>query len=100
LHIYNPDIIAQEKFGDWNSKEAVMQSVQYCETLREDCIKEKKNLIFETVLSVRDKVDYIRRAKEAGFFHPASPNLTLLKQCQLINHLSWPEFPLPENQAN
>ena len=68
MHIYNPDIIAQEKFGDWNSKEAVMQSVQYCETLREGCIKEKKNLIFETVLSVRDKVDYIRRAKEAGFF--------------------------------
>ena len=32
----NPDIIAQEKFGDWNSKEAIIQSVKYCETLRED----------------------------------------------------------------
>lgn len=64
----NPDIIAQEKFGDWNSKEAVMQSVKYCEALREDCIKEGKSLIFETVLSVSDKVDYIRRAKDAGFF--------------------------------
>lgn len=27
----NPDIIAQEKFGDWNSKDAIMQSVNYCE---------------------------------------------------------------------
>ena len=32
----NPDIIAQEKFGDWNSYDAVMQSVKYCEALRED----------------------------------------------------------------
>lgn len=29
----NPDNVAQEKFGDWNSVEAVMQSVQYCEDL-------------------------------------------------------------------
>ncbi len=64
----NPDIVAQEKFGDWNSKDAVLKSVQYCETLREDCLKNRKSLIFETVLSADDKLDYIRRAKEAGFF--------------------------------
>lgn len=34
----NPDIIAQEKFGDWNSYDAVMQSVKYCEALREECL--------------------------------------------------------------
>lgn len=64
----NPDIIAQEKFGDWNSKDAVMQAVEYCEILREKCIEERKSLTFETVLSIEDKVDYILRAKEAGFF--------------------------------
>lgn len=64
----NPDIIAQEKFGNWNSKEAVMQAVKYCEELRERCLVEHKSLIFETVLSVEDKIDYILRAKEAGFF--------------------------------
>lgn len=64
----NPDIIAQEKFGDWNSKEAVMQAVKYCEELREKCLVEHKSLIFETVLSVEDKLEYILRAKEAGFF--------------------------------
>ena len=64
----NPDQIAKDKFGDWNSAEAVMQSVKYCETLREDCLKERKSLIFETVLSADDKLDYIRRAKDAGFF--------------------------------
>ena len=64
----NPDIIAQERFGDWNSVEAVSKSIIYCEELREECLRERKSLIFETVLSRRDKVDYIRRAKEAGFF--------------------------------
>lgn len=64
----NPDIIAQEKFGDWNSKEAIMQSVKYCENLREQCLLHRKSLIFETVLSASDKVDYIHRAIEAGFF--------------------------------
>ncbi len=64
----NPDIVAQERFGDWNSRDAVMQSVKYCEELREQCLKERKSLIFETVLSIQDKVDYICRALEAGFF--------------------------------
>lgn len=64
----NPDIIAQERFGDWNSVDAVSKSIIYCEELREECLRERKSLIFETVLSRRDKVDYIRRAKEAGFF--------------------------------
>ena len=64
----NPDIVAQEKFGDWNSAEAVRKSIAYCEELREQCLCERKSLIFETVLSRKDKVDYIRRAKEAGFF--------------------------------
>lgn len=64
----NPDIIAQEKFGNWNSREAIMQSVEYCEVLREECIEKQQSLIFETVLSVEDKVDYIYRARNAGFF--------------------------------
>lgn len=64
----NPDIVAQEKFGDWNSPTAVMQSVKYCEALREKCLHDKHSLIFETVLSRDDKVDFIRRAHELGFF--------------------------------
>ncbi len=64
----NPDIVAQERFGDWNSKDAIMQAVKYCEDWREQCLTEKQSLIFETVLSATDKVDYILRAKEAGYF--------------------------------
>ena len=64
----NPDIVAQEKFGDWNSMDAIKKAVVYCEEWREKCLTERKSLIFETVLSAKDKIDYIERAKKAGFF--------------------------------
>ena len=64
----NPDQIAQDKYGDWNSAEAILQAVQYCEKLREDCLAARQSLIFETVLSSEGKVDFIRRAHEAGYF--------------------------------
>lgn len=64
----NPDIIAKEKFGDWNSPTAILESVRYCESLREDCLRNHKSLIFETVLSGEDKVDFINRAIASGFF--------------------------------
>lgn len=31
----NPDNVAQEKFGDWNSQYAVLNAARYCESLRE-----------------------------------------------------------------
>ena len=64
----NPDQVAQDKFGDWNSPEAVLQAAQYCDQQREECLCNRESLIFETVLSSEGKVDFIRRAKEAGFF--------------------------------
>ena len=64
----NPDLVAQDRFGDWNSPEAVLQAAQYCEQQREDCLKSGQSLIFETVLSSEGKVDFIRRAREAGYF--------------------------------
>ena len=64
----NPDQVAQDKFGDWNSPEAVLQAAQYCEEQREACLKRGQSLIFETVLSSEGKVDFIRRAHEAGYF--------------------------------
>ncbi|MCM1309876.1 MAG: zeta toxin family protein [Bacteroides sp.] len=64
----NPNNIAQEKFGDWNSSSAILKAANYCAELREQCLAERKSLIFETVLSAPDKVDFIRRAKSAGYF--------------------------------
>ena len=64
----NPDQVAQDRFGDWNSPQAVLQAAQYCEEQREACLKNGQSLIFETVLSSDGKVDFIRRAHEAGYF--------------------------------
>lgn len=64
----NPDEIAQTKFGDWNNPNAVRQAVEYCEELREQLLKEHKDFIFETVLSSDGKVDFLKRAKEEGYF--------------------------------
>lgn len=64
----NPDNVARDIFGDWNNQEAVLKAANYCNEWRERCLTEKKSLIFETVMSADDKVDYIIRAKEAGFF--------------------------------
>lgn len=64
----NPDNVAQEKFGDWNSLEAVINAAKYCEEWREKCLSEKRSLIFETVFSSEGKVDFIRRALKAGYF--------------------------------
>ena len=64
----NPDEIAQSKFGDWNDVNAVRQAVEYCETWREQLLQERKDFIFETVLSSDGKVDFLRRAKEVGYF--------------------------------
>ena len=64
----NPDQVAQERFGDWNSAEAVRQAAEYCAEWREHCLADKQSMIFETVFSADDKLDFIRRAKKAGFF--------------------------------
>lgn len=64
----NPDIVAQERFGDWNSPGAVRESALFCEQWREKCLENGESLIFETVMSAPDKIDFIRRAKHAGYF--------------------------------
>ena len=55
----NPDNIANELFGDWNSQSSILQAAQYAQNLREKCLEENTSLIFETVLSAEDKIDFI-----------------------------------------
>lgn len=64
----NPDIIANETFGDWNSPVAVIKAANLAAQMREDCIAKKHSLIFETVLSANDKITFVKKAKEQGFF--------------------------------
>jgi predicted ABC-type ATPase len=64
----NPDNIAQEKFGDWNSLNSIIQAAQYAESRRRDCIASSRSLIFETVLSAVEKIEFVKQAKKCGYF--------------------------------
>ncbi len=64
----NPDQIAKDKFGDWNSPEAVLEAAKYCAQWREKCLSEKVSFVFETVFSADDKIEFLIRAKKAVFF--------------------------------
>ncbi len=64
----NPDFIARDEFGDWNSPAAVIKAAERAIEIREHCLTSGLSLAFETVLSAPDKLDFISRAKDAGFF--------------------------------
>ena len=64
----NPDEVAQQMFGDWNSHENVLKAAKYCAEWREQCLQEKKSFVFETVMSTDEKVEFILRAKRSGYF--------------------------------
>jgi len=64
----NPDAIARDKFGDWNSPEAVIKAANFASELRYSCLKEQKSLAFETVFSTSEKIDFIKQAIACGYF--------------------------------
>ena len=64
----NPDEIAQSEFGGWDSPEASLQAARTVAHIREECLLAKKSLMFETVFSAPDKLEYVEKARIAGFF--------------------------------
>lgn len=64
----NPDEIARDRFGDWNSTRAVLDAARWAETRREELLASRRGIAFETVLSAPDKLEFIRRARSAGYF--------------------------------
>lgn len=64
----NPDNIAQEIFGDWNSPEAVMKAAQLATQQRYECLEKHTDFVFETVLSSDEKLEFLQKAHKEGFF--------------------------------
>lgn len=64
----NPDNIAKEEFGDWNSPLAVMKAAQRATELRYRCLEAGEDFVFETVLSSEEKVEFVKKAKQMGYF--------------------------------
>ncbi len=64
----NPDDIARDRFGDWNSQNAVMQAAHWAQARRESLLAVRQGIAFETVFSAPDKVDFVARARAVGYF--------------------------------
>ena len=64
----NPDKIALEKFGDWNSQDAVLKAAKEATRLRYECLDKNISFVFETVFSSHEKLDFLQKAHKAGFF--------------------------------
>lgn len=64
----NPDIIAEQEFGGWNNPDAVLKAAQRATELRYQCLAAHRDFVFETVFSSQEKLDFLHKAHEAGFF--------------------------------
>ena len=64
----NPDNIAKDIFGNWNSAEAVLKAAQKATNQRYECLKNGTDFVFETVFSSAEKMEFVQKAKDAGFF--------------------------------
>lgn len=64
----NPDDIARDRFGDWNAPAAVIDAARWAQGRREELLASGGGIAFETVFSAPDKVEFLARARDAGFF--------------------------------
>lgn len=64
----NPDDVARDRFGDWNSPEATLEAARWTTARREVLLAAHQGIAFETVFSTDDKLDFVGRARAAGYF--------------------------------
>ena len=64
----NPDEVARDRFGDWNRPDAVLDAARWTEARREELLGLGQGIAFETVFSTPGKVDFVDRARQAGYF--------------------------------
>ncbi len=64
----NPDQIAKEQFGDWNSNDAMLKAAQEATRQREENLNSHVNFAFETVMSTEDKLLFLKKARDLGYF--------------------------------
>lgn len=64
----NADDVARDRFGDWNSPTAVLEAARWTTARREELLAAHAGLAFETVFSAPDKIDFLARAKQQGYF--------------------------------
>jgi predicted ABC-type ATPase len=64
----NPDVIAQQDFAGWNDPGSVLKAAQKATSLRYELLEKGESIAFETVFSTPEKLEFIRQAKQKGYF--------------------------------
>jgi predicted ABC-type ATPase len=64
----NPDEVARDRFGDWNSPDAILKAANWTTQRRQELLAQGAGIAFETVLSTDEKIDFLAHAKDAGYF--------------------------------
>jgi hypothetical protein len=62
----NPDDVARDRFGDWNSPHAILEAARWTDARREGLLRARRSIAFETVFSSPGKIDFLERAKASG----------------------------------
>lgn len=63
----NPDKILKEELQLEESVENYQKAFNIGEERRERCLREKRDIVIETVYSTKDKIDYVERLKKEGY---------------------------------
>ncbi len=63
----NPDEIARDKYGDWNSPDAVIKAANYAKELREKCLLQKKVIYLRQSCLHRISLPILQRLKKMDF---------------------------------
>ncbi len=86
----NPDDVARDRFGDWNDPEAVLAAARWVAERREALLSARSGIAFETVFSAPDKLDFVQRARAAGycvrvfFVGTSSPTINAARVAQRV----------------
>lgn len=64
----NPDEIAERELAGWNDPASVLAAARLAAERRERCLREGRDFAFETVFSTQEKLDFLLRAHQVGFF--------------------------------
>jgi predicted ABC-type ATPase len=64
----NPDEIAEKEYAGWNNYESIVKAAQKAEHLRNSLLSENRSIVFETVFSSHEKIEFVLRAKQQGYF--------------------------------
>lgn len=63
----NPDNIAQEQYGDWNSPVAVLKAAELATKMRYECLRKRQDFVFETVFSSDENLHLLKKQKSRIF---------------------------------